>query len=193
MKRTPMSRGTGFKRRAPTTRAPARSEAACGLPADHAAIEHQVPTTLVRAARRGTYAAPPAAAAIPKTPRAANRHLLNMAHGKPCLIRSPICVGGTETTVACHGGGVAAGKGLGYKLHDWRTAWGCYRCNHYTDAYGGATRAQKGAAFDIGFLRQVLEWRAIVADITQPAKDRLAAQWALDHINATPVGQGDGA
>lgn len=143
--------------------------------------------------RRGTYAAPVTEipVSVPKQPRAENRHLLGMARGKPCLIRSLICVGGTETTVACHGGGVANGKGMAYKLPDWRTAWGCYRCNHFTDAYGGATRAQKTAAFDMGFLRQVLEWRAIVADITQPPKDRLAAQWALDHLNATPVGQGD--
>lgn len=173
MKRSPMPRGSGFKRRLPPT---------CG-PAERAA------PVLTAATRRGTYAGPDAGnpASVPKQPRAENRHLLDMARGKHCLIRSPICVGGTETTVACHGGGVASGKGLGYKVGDWRTAWGCYGCNHYTDAYGGATRAQKAAALDMGFLRQVLEWRAIVADPTQRPKDRLAAQWALDHINATPV------
>lgn len=127
-------------------------------------------------------------AAVPKSPRAENKHLLGMARGKPCLIRSPICVGGTETTVACHGGGVSNGKGTGYKVSDALTCWGCYRCNHYTDAYSGATRAEKTAAFMAGHLRQVLEWRAIVADASQPAKDRAAAQWALDHLNASPVG-----
>lgn len=174
MKRSPMPRGSGFKR-SEFARAP------------RLAPDRKPGAVMRTATRRGTYATPPPAAAVPKQPRAENRHLLDMARGKPCLIRSPICVGGTETTVACHGGGVANGKGLGYKLDDWRTAWGCYGCNHYTDAYGGATRAQKTAAFDMGFLRQVLEWRAIVADPTQRPKDRLAAQWALDHINATPV------
>jgi hypothetical protein len=129
--------------------------------------------------------------ALPKSPRAENKHLLSMAREKPCLIRSPICVGGTETTVACHGAGVANGKGTGYKVGDHITAWGCHACNHYTDAYAGATREQKTAAFMAGHLRQVLEWRAIVGDQTQPAKDRAAAQWALDRLNATPVGEGD--
>ncbi|MBT2326098.1 DUF1364 family protein [Variovorax paradoxus] len=127
-------------------------------------------------------------APVPKEPRAENRHLLDMAHGKPCLIRSPICCGDPETTVACHGAGVRNGKGLGYKVGDHYTAWGCHRCNHYTDAYALATAEEKEAAFMLGHLRQVEVWRAIVTDLSQPAKDRIAAQWALDHLNASPVG-----
>lgn len=190
MRRTEMKRGTSFKRRAPTTRAPARSEAACGLPPDHAAVEHQVPTTRsAPPARRGTYVVPPPAAAVPKQPRAENRHLLDMARGKPCLIRSPICNFDPETTVACHGGRVANGKGMAYKVSDALTCWGCSACNHYTDAYGGATKAQKAAAFMVGHLAQVCEWRAIAGSAQSSPKDRTAAQWALDQLHATPVGQ----
>lgn len=192
MKRTPMSRGTGFKRRAPTTRAPARSEAACGLAPDDAVGEHQVPTTRAAApARRGTYTAPAPFVPVPKQPHAENAHLLRMARGKPCLIRSPICNFDPETTVACHGGGVANGKGMAYKVSDALTCWGCSACNHYTDAYGGATKAQKAAAFMAGHLAQVCEWRAIAGSTQADSKDRAAALWALEHLNATPVGQGE--
>lgn len=129
-----------------------------------------------------------AAQPIAKQPRAENRHLLDMAQGQPCLIRSPICCGDPETSVACHGAGVRNGKGMGYKVGDHFTAIGCHRCNHYTDAYPHATAEEKEAAFMLGHLRQVEVWRAIVADQSQPAKDRAAAQWALDHLNASPVG-----
>ncbi|NDZ11504.1 hypothetical protein C7T35_01335 [Variovorax sp. WS11] len=145
------------------------------------------PTTrATRTAVLATCAAP--AQTIAKQPRAENRHLLDMAQGQPCLIRSPICCGDPETTVACHGAGVRNGKGMGYKVGDHFTAAGCYRCNHYTDAYAHATAEEKEAAFMLGHLRQVEVWRAIVADPGQPARDRAAAQWALDHLNASPVG-----
>ena len=124
--------------------------------------------------------------AMPKKPRAENRHLLDMARGRECLIRSPICVGGTATTVACHGGGVHRGKGMGYKVGDQYTAWGCYACNHYTDAYKDASKAQKNAYFAVGHIFQVLEWRDIAADTSARAKDRAAAQWALEQLNALP-------
>lgn len=169
--RAPMNRGTGFKRpvyeRAPA--APLRRVERAGVIVSAAAM----------------------AAPCPKSPRAENPHLLSMARGKPCLIRSPICNYDTETTVACHGGGVANGKGTGYKVSDALTCWGCSACNHYTDAYGGATKAQKRDAFMLGHLAQVCEWRAIAGSTAADPKDRAAAQWALDHLNATPIGQGD--
>lgn len=143
--------------------------------------------------RTGSYARPQAFVTVPKQPRAENPYLLRMARGKPCLIRSPICNHDTETTVACHGGGVANGKGMAYKVSDARTCWGCSACNHYTDAYGGATREQKTEAFMLGHLSQVCEWRAIAESTQADPKDRAAAQWALDQLNATPVGQEDGS
>ena len=185
-----MNRGKGFQRKQQATRAPARSEAACGLPADEGPIEQQQQATL-RPLRRGTYASPDAGKPVsaPKHPRAENPHLLRMARDKPCLIRSPICNYDTETTVACHGGGVENGKGMAYKVSDALTCWGCSACNHYTDAYAGATKAQKRAAFMLGHLAQVCEWRAIAGSATAPLADRRAAQWALDHLNASPVGE----
>lgn len=178
MKRSPMPRGAGFKR-------PEFASASRLAP-------DRKPVSAVRtASRRGTYAAPAAMVAVPKQPHAENPHLLRMAKGKPCLIRSPICNFDPETTVACHGGGVANGKGMAYKVSDALTCWGCSACNHYTDAYGGATKAQKAAAFMLGHLAQVCEWRAIASSTHADSKDRAAAQWALDHLNATPVGQGE--
>lgn len=197
-----MLRRTGFKRpeyakgprlapnrKSATTRAAAGFEAACGLAGDEVAVEPQ-PATTVKPLRRGTYASPQIFVTAPKHPREENAHLLRMARGKTCLIRSPICNYDTETTVACHGGGVENGKGLAYKVSDALTCWGCSACNHYTDAYAGATKAQKRAAFMLGHLAQVCEWRAIAGSSTADPKDIAAASWALAHLNATPVGQG---
>lgn len=127
--------------------------------------------------------------AQPKSPRLENPDLLKMARGKQCLLQSPICQGGTGTTVACHGAGVANGKGMGYKVSDFLTCWGCHACNHYTDAYNGATKAQKEAVFMAGHLRQVLEWRRIVGDMSHTPKERTAANWALCLLDATPTGE----
>lgn len=147
-------------------------------------VYERPPVSEARPVTRGVHArCTDAAASQPKHPRAENRHLLDMAKGQPCLIRSPICVGGTETTVACHGSGLANGKGGAYKVGDHLTAWGCYRCNEYTDAYKNATKDLKEAAFIAGHLRQVLEWRLIAAG--PASKDQKAAQWALDQLNAT--------
>lgn len=183
--RKPMNRGAGFKRKFPSTR---EIEAPCGPQADCALLQPAFPSTTLRPLRRGTYSAPQLFVTAPKHPRAENAHLLRMARDKPCLIRSPICNYDTETTVACHGGGVENGKGVAYKVSDALTCWGCSACNHYTDAYAGASKAQKRAAFMLGHLSQVREWRAIAGSATTDPKDRAAAQWALDHLNATPIG-----
>lgn len=121
-------------------------------------------------------------AAAPKDPRYEDLHLLRMARGKPCLLLSPLCCHDPETTVACHGAGVSAGKGMGYKVGDHLTCWGCYMCNHYTDAYGGATKDEKAAVFAAGHGCQVEAWQAIANDPGAPAKDRASAQAALDKI-----------
>lgn len=120
--------------------------------------------------------------AAPKDPRHEDRHLLNMARGKPCLLLSPLCNRNPETTVACHGAGVSAGKGMGYKVGDHLSCWGCNMCNHYTDAYGGATKDEKAAVFAAGHARQVEAWQEIASDPRAPAKDRASAQAALDKI-----------
>ena len=166
-----MMRRTGFARTKPANFIP------------QAERVKPVAVALTRLVRYATPANDPVFA-VPKSPRAENKHLLSMARGMPCLIRSPICVCGTETTVACHGGGVANGKGTGYKVGDHLTAHGCHQCNHYTDAYSKATAEQKTQAFDQGHARQVLLWHAIAADGSQPAKDRAAAQWAINLLGS---------
>lgn len=190
MRRTEMKRGTGFKRRVPTTRAPARSEAARGLPADHAAIEHQVPTTRARVTRRGTYAASPAAAPILKMPRRKIPHLLVMARGRPCLFRvEDVCNRDPETTVAAHSNWAQhGGKGGRRKADDCFTAWACFACHTWLDS-GPADGEVKKLAFLAAHLEQVGEWRAIAAGLADGTpKDRAAAALALEHLQATPVG-----
>lgn len=124
---------------------------------------------------------------FPKSPRQENRALLDLARGQPCLIQSPICNHNCETTVACHGSGLANGKGMGYKTHDWLSVWGCSDCNHYTDAYKEASQPDKRQAWQNGHKKQVLEWRTI-ADLKlgKPTEIK-AAKWALEMIATQPI------
>jgi hypothetical protein len=119
---------------------------------------------------------------FPKSPRQENRTLLDLARGRPCLIQSPICNNNCETTVACHGSGVANGKGMGYKVHDWLTAWGCSDCNHYTDAYKGATAENKRKAWQAGHIRQIAAWTHIATNKVGSKRDIEAAKWAIEMI-----------
>lgn len=119
---------------------------------------------------------------MPRQPRYTDRHLLDMARGQACLLQSPLCNHNTATTVACHGAGVANGKGLGYKVGDHLVVHGCSGCNHFTDAYGGASAAEKQAVFEVGHARQVAHWQAIAISPAAPARDRASAQAALDQL-----------
>lgn len=118
---------------------------------------------------------------VAKDPPHKNANLLAMARGKPCLIRSRICNFNTETTVACHGGGVANGKGMAYKVSDAMTVWGCSACNHFTDAYGGATKAEKVEAFAAALPAQRDEMEAIANSKQSSPKDKASARWWLDN------------
>ncbi|MDB5975171.1 MAG: hypothetical protein JWR07_1931 [Nevskia sp.] len=123
---------------------------------------------------------------MPKSPRAKNRAVLNLARMQPCLLQSPVCQPEPETTVACHGAGVANGKGLGYKTGDQNTVWGCWACNDFTDAYNGATAEEKAAVFAAGHVRQVEAWAQIAADPMARPWKRNAAKWALEQPKGTP-------
>lgn len=82
-----------------------------------------------------------------------NRSLLDMANGERCLLRVPLwCVGGTDTTVACHSNQSRHGKGGWLKAHDWAIAFGCRGCHAYLDA-SKAPAAEKAAAFELGHSR----------------------------------------
>ncbi len=95
-----------------------------------------------------------------RTPRATktmyrNRALLNLAKGKLCLLQIPdVCIGGTQTTVACHSNQARHGKAGWLKAHDWAAAWGCSACHAYIDQNTtGATYEEKVALWEAGFER----------------------------------------
>ncbi|MDQ0082918.1 hypothetical protein J2W35_003277 [Variovorax boronicumulans] len=153
-----------------------------------------MPTThALPPARRGTYTAPPPAAAIPKTQRREIPHLLDMARGRPCLFRvEDVCNRDPETSVAAHSNWAQhGGKGGWRKADDCYTAWACFACHTWLDS-GPADGELKKLAFLGAHLEQVGEWRAIAAGVADGTpKDRAAAAQALEHLNATPVGQGE--
>lgn len=119
-----------------------------------------------------------------------NPHLLAMARGKPCLFRIPdgVCNFNPETTVAAHSNWAVHGKSGARKADDQYSAWCCSSCHSWVDQ-GDADKATKEIAFMAAHLAQVCEWRAIAASAVADPHDRRAAQWALDHLNATPVGE----
>lgn len=169
MKRSPMSRGTGFARRTYTAQpaAPLRRVERAGV---------IVRVSAVPAAR-------------PKSEAHRNSHLLSMARGRYCLLRVPgVCIGGSETTVACHSNLSIHGKAGARKANDEFHVPGCFACHCWLDQ-GPADGVLKAMAFMQAHLEQVSFWRALVADASQSSKDLAAAQWALDHLDATPVGQ----
>ena len=161
--RSPMSRGSGFKKLA-------RERVPLAFPSP---IRRVAVTEIGQAIRQ-----------VAKNPRYVDRHLLDMARGQDCLLQSPLCNHNPETTVACHGSGVANGKGMGYKVSDALTCWGCSACNYYTDAYGGATAAEKDAVFAAGHLRQIDAWQGIARDLGAPTRDRASASAALAKIQS---------
>lgn len=118
----------------------------------------------------------------PKQPRYADRHLLDLARGQDCLLSSPLCNHDPATTVACHGSGLENGKGLGYKTSDALSCWGCSDCNHYTDAYSGATPEEKRTVFAAGHARQVKIWYELANNEHASKRDRASAQGALDQL-----------
>jgi hypothetical protein len=144
---------------------------------------------LRRVERSGVIARITAAiAAQPKSEPHRNRHLLGMARGQRCLIHAPgVTCASRDTTVACHSNRAEHGKAGARKSDDEYSVWGCFACHSWLDS-GRADGDAKAMTFMRAHLDQVAEWRAIAADPGQPARDRAAAQWALDRLNATPVG-----
>jgi Protein of unknown function (DUF1364) len=117
---------------------------------------------------------------FPKNPRQVNKHLTDMAEGKPCLLRIVPCAD-TRTTVACHSNWMEHGKARGMKAHDFWTVWGCSRCHDALDSSMRLTADEKKVAFEKAHLRQRLAWHDIVE--TGNSKDASAAGWALDGLN----------
>jgi hypothetical protein len=118
-----------------------------------------------------------------------------MAQGRPCLLTVPARLGmdgsawckSTDTTVACHSNLSEHGKAGARKADDCYSVWGCGACHFWLD-FSRAPAEQKEAVFMGAHLAQVLEWRRVAADESEPERFRKAAQWALDALNATQVG-----
>lgn len=186
MQRTPMKRTAWPQRLPPTGNRVDKSESnlAC-RPVDCAqtAIKKIVKSTAIMA-KTGDFTT---TVSIPKTDPHRSRALLDMARGRLCLLRVPgQCIGGTETTVACHSNKAAHGKAGARKADDEYSVWGCFGCHGWMDQ-GKAPGYTKDMVFMRAHADQVLEWRRISSSSTVPARDRLAARWALEHLNATPV------
>lgn len=144
---------------------------------------------MVRTGSYGPVTEIPVSAPKPEAHR--NPHLLAMARGKPCLLRvMEVCNRDPSTVVACHSNLSIHGKGGARKADDCYSVWGCRGCHAWLDQ-GPAPAKHKAAAFMRAHLAQVNEWRAIASSTTEHPKDKAAAQWALDRLNATPQPQGD--
>jgi hypothetical protein len=126
--------------------------------------------------------------AVPKPQPKRNRALLDMAELRPCLLLIPnICLNDYFSAVAAHSNLSIHGKAKSRKADDQFSTWSCAACHRWLDQ-GPASAAEKEAAFMAAHLRQVLEWRRIATDSTEPERFRKAALWALNTLNATPIG-----
>lgn len=178
MKRTPIRRKAPLRQRrregSDIEREP-KPAAVIGIP------------TSVQPLHRGTYGGGTTAPA-PKRRAYRDPALLELARGRHCLLRIPgMCVGATETTVAAHSNLLAHGKGKARKADDCYSVFACYPCHFWLDQ-GSASAVDKEAAFMAAHVRQVFAWREIAADASEPERFRKAAQRALEHLNATPLG-----
>lgn len=113
-----------------------------------------------------------------------NPHLLSMARGRPCLLRAKVCDFDTTTTVAAHSNLLAHGKGRGRKADDCYSVWACARCHAWLDSSYDAEFEEKEAAFMSALVAQVDEWKAISDSAAASPKDRAAAQWAIQRLQA---------
>lgn len=146
------------------------------------------PVTRGRGGVMAQYADAPPGPTQAKTKAKRCPALLEMANGRPCLLHIPgVCNGRTDTTVACHSGLSIHGKAGARKADDCYSSFGCAACHSWLDQ-GPAPRAVKEAAFMAAHLRQVIEWRRVMQDPTEPDRFRRAARWALDELNAMPTG-----
>ncbi|MEO8297067.1 MAG: nuclease domain-containing protein [Burkholderiales bacterium] len=121
----------------------------------------------------------------PKSPRQENQHLRDMARKHACqMLWAPGCLGDDDsTTVMAHENSLAAGKGMGLKAHDHIAVYACFACHAALDQ-GRQPAAQKREAFSRAMVRQVRLYREIAASPSAKPRDRAAALWALDRIDA---------
>jgi hypothetical protein len=116
-----------------------------------------------------------------------NPHLLSMARGRPCLLRTRVCSYDNSTTVSAHSNLLAHGKGRGRKADDCYSVWACARCHAWLDSSYDAGFEEKEAAFMRALVAQADEWKAIAGSTVSSPKDRTAALWALQRLQQTAV------
>lgn len=161
MKRTPMNRGTGFKR----PERPARQ-----------------PVVLAKATRRAVYARCDAPAAPqPKDPHTVNPHFRNLARGEVCtgLRYGGYCHCDPATTVLAHPNTLSANKGMGYKANDHEGAFLGMDCHAWLDQ-GDGTAEEKAALMKAAQARTLDRCHEIATDKKEKPWRRKAAQWAVD-------------
>ena len=125
----------------------------------------------------------------PKTRAYRDPALLEMARGRPCLLLIPgLCSHRTDTVVAAHSNLSIHGKGGARKADDCYSVWGCAACHLWLDT-SKALGAIKEIAFMTAHARQVLAWRLVAMDASEPERFRKAASRALERLNATPIGE----
>lgn len=135
---------------------------------------------------RGVYA-PVSTVPEPKPEPYRDPALLDMARGRPCLLLVPgVCNARIDTTVAAHSNLAEHGKGGARKADDVFSVWACFACHTWLDQ-GQAQARQKRFAFMGAHSRQVLAWREVASDPTEPPRFRAAALRALEWLNATPM------
>jgi hypothetical protein len=123
---------------------------------------------------------------FPKNKRKENRHLLDMARGKPCLLNAVLACEGSrgDTTVAAHSNwSDLGGKGWHRKSDDSYIVNSCYTCHSWLDQ-GSASKETKRTAWLLGHQRQIEAWRDIVNMVNgnEKQKDIEAAIWALEKL-----------
>lgn len=141
-----------------------------------------------RGMRRGSYEGGTTGPAPKPEARYEDKALTDMAEGRACLLMVPaVCNHRTDTTVACHSNWAEhGGKGGVRKADDVFSVHGCAACHYWLD-FGKARAQDKQAAFMAAHARQVLLWRLIAMDASEPERFRAAARRALDRLNATPM------
>lgn len=137
-----------------------------------------------RSLHRGTYG-PAKITPQPKSHPKRNTALLDMAEGRSCLLCPPgQCRCTPGSTVAAHSNLSIHGKAKGRKADDCYSVWAGHEAHAWLDQSAASAR-EKEAVFMAAHLRQVLEWRRIAVDPSEPERFRRAARWAVEQIDGT--------
>lgn len=126
--------------------------------------------------------------AMPKNPPGRNSAFRNLARGRECMFRIPgECSFNPEQTVLAHSNESRHGKSMGMKADDAiGSVFACYAC-HFAIDQGGMSSEQKAEHWVVARARMKAALEKIVASPSEKEKDRAAAAWALERINAHSI------